>query len=179
MFCPQPCQGRSPTPGTQDCYLVDLHFRLNRGSVPRTKRERFERCRKITSAARQREKCARTAPPVCVRGIRIKMLTGTASAAVIEATETWRVTSNVMTETPTPIKATKGISPKRAPVEVATPLPPLRPNHTGNECPITQEIAATIPKSSVGTNTGCTRFSTKIDILTAIRPFRKSTTKTG
>ncbi|MEY2556986.1 MAG: hypothetical protein QOE34_411, partial [Verrucomicrobiota bacterium] len=63
---------------------------------------------------------------------------GKNAAAIIEATETYRVVSNVITQIRNTVSTAKGIRPKSAPAEVATPFPPLNRSQIGNECPATQ-----------------------------------------
>ena len=46
---------------------------------------------------------------------------------------------------------------------MATPLPPLKRNHRGKECPSTLDIAAAIPNISDELHSGWTRAATKID----------------
>jgi hypothetical protein len=72
-----------------------------------------------------------------------------------------------------------GANAKSAPAEVATPFPPLKPSHTGKECPSTLDIAATIPNISGEFHSDWARVAIMIDIFTAPKPFKKSKANTG
>jgi len=63
------------------------------------------------------------------------------------------------------------LSPQAAPIEVATPLPPLNFKNIGQLCPETLNIAETIYMGLVGLRTSLAKRSGK-------KPLRKSRTKT-
>lgn len=52
---------------------------------------------------------------------------GIATAAAIEATDTYRVALKTIPQTARPMSNGQGKSPNRAPAEVAMPFPPLKP----------------------------------------------------
>src|SRR5690349_2916071 len=101
------------------------------------------------------------------------------TAAAMEANETYRVAQNTITQTPTPITVTSGVRANSAPAEVATPFPPRNFSQGEYTCPSTLHIAAIIPNISGEFHSGCPPGAVSIEILTAAKPFKKSSANTG
>ena len=94
-----------------------------------------------------------------------------------EAIETNLKTKKNNSQTHNEIKSTNHklgkimLKPQAAPIEVATPLPPLNFKNIGQLCPQMHNIAETIYMELVGLRTNLARNSGK-------KPFKKSRTKT-
>src|SRR5437879_11523218 len=73
---------------------------------------------------------------------------GSVIVVTSDASETKRVSQKTTIQIATPISIARGINPKSAPAEVATPFPPRNLSHGGKECPMTLANAARIPYTS-------------------------------
>src|SRR5882724_11184559 len=92
---------------------------------------------------------------------------GRTTAAVMDASETYRVRQNTIIQIAMPMSAATGVNAKSAPAEVATPFPPLNLSHGGYKCPRTLEIAARIPNISGEFHAGDLPSAITMAILTA------------
>src|SRR5215472_8195600 len=104
---------------------------------------------------------------------------GSTTAAVTEASETYRVSRKITIQIARPMRPPIDVKAKSAPAEVATPFPPLNLSQRGYECPTTQEIAAAIPNISGEFHSGGGPVAISIEIFTAPKPFKKSSANTG
>src|SRR5678815_5095998 len=107
------------------------------------------------------------------------MTMGRATAAMMEANETYRVNQNTIIQMARPVSIAIGVNARSAPAEVATPFPPLNLSHGGYKCPKTLDIAARIPKISGEFHSGGRPGAISIEIFTAHNPFKKSSANTG
>src|SRR5581483_7429888 len=87
--CPDDRQSSAPSARANHCDLVRCHFRTNRGSVPFSNLEILARCRRTTIAANPTEKYSNTGDEILLERKRIPIVTGRATAATIEAKETY------------------------------------------------------------------------------------------
>src|SRR5262245_18451866 len=104
---------------------------------------------------------------------------GSATAAVMDANDTYRVSQKTIIQMATPITVGIGANAKSAPAEVATPFPPLNLSHGGYKCPRTLDIAARIPKTSGEFHAGGCPGAINIEIFTGPNPFKTSSANTG
>ena len=104
---------------------------------------------------------------------------GKAMAAIIEASETWRVVSKTTSQIKKMIGTASGINPMSAPADVATPLPPLKQSQTGKVWPTTAIIAPRIATYSTYGFAAGQYFTRTNAARAAANPLNMSIRKTG
>src|SRR3954464_12193839 len=103
---------------------------------------------------------------------------GSVTAATIDANETYRLEEKVRTQISITAMAAAGMSAKITPIDVATPLPPRKPNQTGKLCPRTHATPPIIATSWIESEEPA-RVEIVWATTTAITPFKRSIRKTG
>src|SRR5487761_906553 len=112
-------------------------------SSPRISRPILPTWRRTTSRAMT----PTTAIGNVARGPNIHAQMGAKTAAASAASDEYRNTNATTSHVAIVARATGKLKARRTPAEVATPLPPLKPSHTGKRWPSTAAIAATAANS--------------------------------
>src|SRR5256885_15452414 len=97
----------------------------------------------------------------------------------MEASEKEGFVKNITTQTPPKTTAGTQFNANRAPIDVATPLPPLNPSQTGKLCPRTANIA---PRTRLRSTKNALEWAEPANAsanFTATKPLATSTTNTG
>src|SRR5438093_398712 len=148
-------QRRSPPARPDD---RDVHLFATRFSVPASSRRMFDSCFTIAIPAS-------TAVNAVNAGFKNQVATGNATAAAMDARDTYRPTPNTTSHTPSAHNNGSGNIANSAPALVAMPLPPLNFNQQVQLCPAITKTQHTIcrlwspPNIRGATNTGTNPLS--------------------